>query len=90
MKNQINKVNAEKASANSKANSLIALDVLKSVKEKIYNRRSIRSLVGQSLYFRSDAATTQRRGAAVYFSRHAPVRVSTDRHQLFPVDPAGT
>lgn len=34
MKNQINKVNAEKASVNSKANSLIALDVLKSVKEK--------------------------------------------------------
>ena len=34
MKNQINKVSAEKASANSKANSLIALDVLKSVKEK--------------------------------------------------------
>lgn len=48
---------------------------------RLYNRRSIRSLVGQSLYFRSDAATTQRRGAAVYFSRHAPVRVSTDRHQ---------
>lgn len=34
MKNQINKVNIEKASVNSKANSLIALDVLKSVKEK--------------------------------------------------------
>lgn len=34
MKNQINKVNVEKASANTKANSLIALDVLKSVKEK--------------------------------------------------------
>lgn len=34
MKNQINKVNVEKASANVKANSLIALDVLKSVKEK--------------------------------------------------------
>lgn len=34
MKNQINKVSAEKASANAKANSLIALDVLKSVKEK--------------------------------------------------------
>ena len=34
MKNQINKLNVEKASANSKANSLIALDVLKSVKEK--------------------------------------------------------
>jgi hypothetical protein len=34
MKNQINKVNVEKASANAKANSLIALDVLKSVKEK--------------------------------------------------------
>lgn len=34
MKNQINKVNVEKASANSKANSLIALDVLRSVKEK--------------------------------------------------------
>lgn len=34
MKNQINKVNVEKASVNSKANSLIALDVLKSVKEK--------------------------------------------------------
>lgn len=33
-KNQINKVNVEKAVANSKANSLIALDVLKSVKEK--------------------------------------------------------
>lgn len=33
MKNQINKVNVEKASANAKANSLIALDVLKSVKE---------------------------------------------------------
>lgn len=34
MKNQINKVNVEKAVANSKANNLIALDVLKSVKEK--------------------------------------------------------
>ena len=34
MKNQINKVNVEKASANAKANSLIALDVLKSIKEK--------------------------------------------------------
>lgn len=34
MKNQINKVNVEKASANVKANSLIALDVLKSVREK--------------------------------------------------------
>ena len=34
MKNQINKVNVEKASANAKANSLIALDVLKRVKEK--------------------------------------------------------
>lgn len=34
MKNQINNVSVEKASANAKANSLIALDVLKSVKEK--------------------------------------------------------
>lgn len=34
MKNQINKVNVEKAIANVKANGLIALDVLKSVKEK--------------------------------------------------------
>lgn len=34
MKNQINNVNVEKASATAKANSLIALDVLKSVKEK--------------------------------------------------------
>lgn len=34
MKEQINNVNVEKASANAKANSLIALDVLKSVKEK--------------------------------------------------------
>ena len=34
MKKQINNVNVEKASANRKANSLIALDVLKSVKEK--------------------------------------------------------
>lgn len=34
MKNQINKVNVEEASANVKANSLIALDVLRSVKEK--------------------------------------------------------
>ena len=34
MKKQINNVNVEKASANVKANSLIALDVLKSVKEK--------------------------------------------------------
>lgn len=34
MKKQINKVSVEKAVANSKANSLIALDVLKSVKEK--------------------------------------------------------
>jgi hypothetical protein len=34
MKNQINKVSVEKASANANANSLIALDVLKSVKEK--------------------------------------------------------
>lgn len=34
MKKQINNVNVEKARANAKANSLIALDVLKSVKEK--------------------------------------------------------
>lgn len=34
MKNQINKVSVKKAVANSKANSLIALEVLKSVKEK--------------------------------------------------------
>lgn len=34
MKKQINNVNVEKASANAKANSLIGLDVLKSVKEK--------------------------------------------------------
>lgn len=34
MKNQINKVSVEKASANMKANSLIALDVLKNIKEK--------------------------------------------------------
>lgn len=34
MKNQINNVNVEKAIVNTKANSLIALDVLKSVKEK--------------------------------------------------------
>ena len=34
MKKQINNVNVEKASANAKANSLIALDVLKSVREK--------------------------------------------------------
>lgn len=34
MKNQINKVSVEKATANVKANSLIALDVLKKVKEK--------------------------------------------------------
>lgn len=34
MKKQINNVNVEKALANAKANSLIALDVLKSVKEK--------------------------------------------------------
>ena len=34
MKKQINNVNVEKASANVKANGLIALDVLKSVKEK--------------------------------------------------------
>lgn len=34
MKNQINNTSVEKASANAKANSLIALDVLKSVKEK--------------------------------------------------------
>lgn len=34
MKKQINNVNVEKASANAKANSLFALDVLKSVKEK--------------------------------------------------------
>jgi hypothetical protein len=34
MKKQINNVNVEKASATVKANSLIALDVLKSVKEK--------------------------------------------------------
>lgn len=34
MKKQINNVNVEKASANVKANSLIALDVLKSIKEK--------------------------------------------------------
>lgn len=33
-KNQINNVSASVASANSKANNLIALDVLKSVKEK--------------------------------------------------------
>lgn len=34
MKNQINKVSVEKAVANSKANSSIALNILKSVKEK--------------------------------------------------------
>lgn len=34
MKKQINNMNVEKAVANAKANSLIALDVLKSVKEK--------------------------------------------------------
>ena len=34
MKNQINKVNVEKALATSKANGLIALDVLRSVREK--------------------------------------------------------
>lgn len=34
MKKQINNVNVEKAITNAKANSLIALDVLKSVKEK--------------------------------------------------------
>lgn len=34
MKKQINNVNVAKASVNAKANSLIALDVLKSVKEK--------------------------------------------------------
>lgn len=34
MKKQINNVNVEKASANAKANGLIALDVLKIVKEK--------------------------------------------------------
>lgn len=34
MKKKINNVNVEKASANAKANSLIALDVLKSIKEK--------------------------------------------------------
>nr|DAI63763.1 MAG TPA: hypothetical protein [Caudoviricetes sp.] len=34
MKKQINNVNVEKASANAKANSLIALDVLRSIKEK--------------------------------------------------------
>lgn len=34
MKKQINNVNVEKASVNAKASSLIALDVLKSVKEK--------------------------------------------------------
>lgn len=34
MKKQIDNVNVEKASANAKANSLIALDVLKSIKEK--------------------------------------------------------
>lgn len=34
MPTQINKVDVKKASANAKANSLIALDVLKSVKEK--------------------------------------------------------
>ena len=34
MKKQINNVNVEKASANAKANSLIVLDVLKSIKEK--------------------------------------------------------
>lgn len=34
MKKQINNVNVENASANAKANSLIALDILKSTKEK--------------------------------------------------------
>ena len=33
-KNQVNSVSASVASANSKANKLIALDVLKSIKEK--------------------------------------------------------
>lgn len=44
MKNQINKVNVEKAVANSKANSLIALDILKSVKEK--NQGLFKSALG--------------------------------------------
>lgn len=41
MKKQINNVNVEKASAKAKANSLIALDVLKSVKEKtrVFSKR---------------------------------------------------
>ena len=34
MKNQINKVNVEKASVNNKVNGLIALDILKSVREE--------------------------------------------------------
>lgn len=44
MKNQINNVNVEKASANAKATSLIALDVLKSVKEK--NAGLFKTLLG--------------------------------------------
>lgn len=48
MKNQINKVNVEKASANSKANSLIALDVLKSVKEK--NAGLFKTSLGTEIY----------------------------------------
>ena len=44
MKKQINNVNVEKASANAKANSLIALDVLKSVKEK--NARLFKTSLG--------------------------------------------
>ena len=44
MKNQINKGNVEKASANAKANNLIALDVLKSVKEKNVFRDKNRNL----------------------------------------------
>ena len=49
MKNQINNVNVEKASANVKANSLIALDVLKSVKEKI--KDFLKQLQGQKQKF---------------------------------------
>lgn len=48
MKNQINKVNVEKASANAKANSLIALDVLKSVREK--NQGLFKTLGTKEIY----------------------------------------
>lgn len=52
-KNQINKVSVEKAVANSKANNSLALDVLKSVKEKnqgLFKKTGTKSIYKKELF----------------------------------------